>query len=88
MLPVYYDPTPLCPSEIISAKESWKMIDDDLSPCYFEKASSDLELSKLYPTCLDWFISVFYERLFDIHPVNIFRNCINMFLPHVILRYL
>ena len=71
MLPVYYDPTPLCPSEIVSARESWKLINDNLSPRYFEKTSSELEFSKLYPTCLDWFIANFYERLFDIHPVAI-----------------
>ena len=69
MLPVYYDPTPLRSSEITSAKESWKLINDNLSPFYFEKRSNDLEFLKLYPTCLDFFIATFYKRLFDIHPV-------------------
>ena len=69
MLPVYYDPTPLCSSEIISAKESWKLINDNMSPFYFEQINNDLEFQERYPTCLDWFIATFYKRLFDIHPV-------------------
>ena len=69
MMPVYYDPSPIAASDIELAKQSWVHIRDNLSQVFLDKQSIDMEFSKKYSTCIDWFVSTFFGRLFDVHPV-------------------
>ena len=69
MLPVYYDLGNLSTADVELAKMIWNHIANDTAPAYIEKiGNKDL---KKYPTCVDWFTDIFYERLFDIHPVSV-----------------
>jgi hypothetical protein len=70
MLPVYYSSDGMTAAEVAMAKVSWDNIANDTSPVYLEKLTST-SFARAYPTCTDWFLEVFYERLFDIHPVII-----------------
>ena len=69
MLPVYYTAEDLRKEEVKMAKSSWEHIANDTSPVYLDKLTSST-FAKTYPTCQDWFLDVFYERVFDIHPVR------------------
>ena len=69
MLPVYYNNTKLTPNEVELAKKSWEYISSDKAPVYLQKLENN-SFTKNYSTCVDWFIDIFYERLFDIHPVS------------------
>lgn len=69
MLPVYYLSAGMTNQEVTTAKKSWDYISNDSSPIYLSKLSSTT-FAKSYATCKDWFLEVFYERLFDIHPVS------------------
>ena len=70
MLPVYYDLGNLSTADVELAKISWQYIANDTAPVYIEKIENS-DFLKKYPTCIDWFTDIFYERLFDIHPVSI-----------------
>jgi hypothetical protein len=69
MLPVYYNPSSMTAAEVALAKESWQRVENDTSPIYLEKIKSTTFM-KAFTTCKDWFCDVFYERLFDVHPVS------------------
>ena len=69
MLPVYYTAEALTKDEVKLAKTSWEHIANDTSHVYLDKITSSTFV-KTYPTCQDWFLDVFYERVFDVHPVN------------------
>ena len=56
---------------------------DDISPIYLEKLCSTT-FAHAYPTCKDWFLDVFYERLFDIHPVSLLDDFMSAFLYKLI----
>ena len=75
MMPVYYDSTRVTKEGIESAKNSWKYIHDNLSPVFLDKKAMVEAFSNKYPTCLDWFVSIFFDRLFDIHPVSCSPFC-------------
>jgi hypothetical protein len=68
MLPVYYTTETLNKDDIKLAENSWNYVANDTSPIYIEKLTSTT-FAHAYPTCKDWFLEVFYDRLFDIHPV-------------------
>jgi hypothetical protein len=68
MLPVYYDSSTLSKEEVQAAKSSWDVIENDNSKVYKEKIKSST-FTKAFPTCKDWFSDLFYERLFDVHPL-------------------
>jgi hypothetical protein len=77
MLPVYYTAEAISKDEVLLAKESWDNIANDTSPAYLEKLTST-SFARAYPTCTDWFLDVFYDRVFDIHPV-ILNNLFHYF---------
>ena len=70
MLPVYYDIGNLSTADVELAKITWDHIAYDTAPFYVEKIENK-DFLKKYPTCIDWFTDIFYERLFDIHPVSV-----------------
>jgi hypothetical protein len=66
MLPVYYIEEPLTRTELELAKNSWKLIDENLARSYVQlKTQEGCEFS----TCSDWFCEVYFGRLFDVHPL-------------------
>lgn len=73
MFPVYYMEAELSDEELKNAEESWGMILNDTAPQYLEKRNSP---TFLYSNCIMYFYSLFYARLFDVHPVarGLFRD--------------
>jgi hemoglobin-like flavoprotein len=52
--------------DIKLAKDSWNNIIEDRSPAYVEnRGSPGFE----HTSCISWFYSIFYERLFNVHPM-------------------
>lgn len=48
------------------AKKSWNLVIEDRSPAFAEqKTNPEFE----HNTCISWFYSIFYERLFNVHPM-------------------
>ncbi len=73
MMPVYYNEEPIVQEELDIAHNSWKLILNNTSPEFLVKRKDP---SFTYPTCIMYFYSSFYDRLFDIHPLakNLFRD--------------
>ena len=68
ILPLYYNEEPLTEEELAEAQKGWDRILNDTSPEYLKKKSSDSAFADEFPSCATWFFSVFYARLFDVHP--------------------
>lgn len=69
MMPLYYTEDRLRFQDVYDARVSWDMIMKDASPQFdYER------LSLPYANCREWFEHLFYERLFDIHPVSILET--------------
>lgn len=73
MFPVYFMEGTLSDEELKVAEDTWTMILNDKAPQYLEKRNSP---SFLYANCIMYFYSLFYTRLFDVHPVakGLFRD--------------
>lgn len=68
MMPVYYTHDAIITDhEIHLAKSSWISIIEDKSLAYQQKFQEDLNFNQ--SSCISWFYSLFYDRLFDIHPL-------------------
>ena len=66
MMPVFYTEVQLTEQDVEIAKASWKMITDDTAPGFLAvKDAPGFE----YPNCIMYFFEIFYNRLFDIHPM-------------------
>mmetsp|Transcript_9930 Transcript_9930/g.10431 ORF Transcript_9930/g.10431 Transcript_9930/m.10431 type:complete len:223 (+) Transcript_9930:107-775(+) len=67
MMPVYFIPqAEVISRDINSCQDVWNLILDDRSPAYLEY----IKKANPPPTsCIVWFYSVFYERLFNVHPL-------------------
>jgi hemoglobin-like flavoprotein len=67
MMPVYYHASAEVTNRDITACQNvWNLILEDQSPSFLEyKKATD----NPPPTCIIWFYHVFYERLFNIHPL-------------------
>jgi hemoglobin-like flavoprotein len=75
MMPVYYTHNAEITSEMLAvARECWKnIIEQDRSVAFLEmKKNPTFEFSN----CAIWFYTVFYDRLFDVHPLckPLFKN--------------
>ena len=67
MMPVYYiHNAKVSHSDIEEAAASWKLITDDTST-EFERRKKNPKFTHF--SCISWFFSNFYNRLFDIHPL-------------------
>eukprot|EP00341_Mesodinium_pulex_P016249 CAMPEP_0116963160 /NCGR_PEP_ID=MMETSP0467-20121206/47735_1 /TAXON_ID=283647 /ORGANISM="Mesodinium pulex, Strain SPMC105" /LENGTH=233 /DNA_ID=CAMNT_0004651715 /DNA_START=21 /DNA_END=722 /DNA_ORIENTATION=- len=67
MMPVYYIHDGAVTKEDIEvARQSWGYIIEDKSPAFIEnKKNPDFDQS----SCISWFYGIFYERLFNVHPM-------------------
>lgn len=74
MMPVYYTHDAKITNEILeTAKQSWLMIVEDRSPAFLKmKKDPSFEMA----SGISWFYTMFYERLFDVHPMSkpLFKN--------------
>lgn len=85
MLPVYYTSVELTKLEVNLAKQSWDYMTEDIFPVYISNLST-MTFAHAFPSCKDWFSELFYERLFDVHPVSITRNLKNIYTLIFVLR--
>jgi hemoglobin-like flavoprotein len=67
MMPVYYiSDAVVTQADLDSVKVGWNMIIKDCTPPYLNmKQDPNFE----YNSCISWFYTIFYDRLFDVHPV-------------------
>jgi hemoglobin-like flavoprotein len=65
VMPLYYTTDPVTTEDLARAKKSWNLIVDDESRA-FKTAKLDPNFTEI--SCLSYFYTVFYNRLFDIHP--------------------
>ena len=64
--PVFYLDEQLTEKDVEIAKASWRMITDDTAPGFLAlKGTPGFD----YPCCVFYFFDVFYNRLFDVHPM-------------------
>ena len=73
MMPVYYSPEDINPTERKLAQDAWQLILDDKSPAFLaQRGTPGFE----YQSCVTFFYDSFYTRLFDIHPLSrqLFKN--------------
>ena len=68
MMPVYYvHNAVVTPEDVQLAKASWSLIIDDKSEEFHKKKREDPTFQ--HYSCISWFFSNFYSRLFDVHPL-------------------
>jgi hemoglobin-like flavoprotein len=67
MMPVFYiDNAEVSDEEIAMAKNTWNLVVDDKSAQFkLEKQNPEFEQS----SCISWFYTIFYDRLFNVHPM-------------------
>jgi hemoglobin-like flavoprotein len=67
MMPLYYVPNcVLTVRDVQCCKGGWNQILQDTSPEYTrQKLNHDFKFS----SCVSWFYHIFYDRLFDVHPL-------------------
>lgn len=68
MMPVYYIPkAEVTTRDITACQNVWNLIVEDKSDAFTEFKKNDP--SSAPETCIIWFYHVFYERLFNVHPL-------------------
>lgn len=70
MLPVYYSADKLTKEDVLQAKNSWDIIATSSSPCYLFNRSNKTKAEFPFESGTSWFYSVYFSRLFDIHPMS------------------
>jgi hemoglobin-like flavoprotein len=77
VLPLYFTTDPITPTDLGAARASWNLILNDGAPGYI-RMKADPNFTEI--SCLTYFYSTFYGRLFDIHPACrcLFRNSIQV----------
>lgn len=68
MYPMFFIDKPLTSDEIEGVKLSWDYIMLGTSSEFEKQTRSDPDFP--YRSCEEWFQIIFYERLFDVHPVS------------------
>jgi hemoglobin-like flavoprotein len=73
VMPMYYTREEVSPGDLVLARASWNLILSDGAPA-FVKARENPDFTEL--SCLTYFYTTFYGRLFDIHPAckSLFKN--------------
>ena len=66
MMPVFFTFDEVTKEDAILATESWKLIVDEKSD-HFNQLKLDQNFK--YTSCILYFFDVFYDRLFDVHPL-------------------
>ena len=64
--PVYYTTDAVTVEDLVASQQTWNHIINNTAPKYVEM-KSDKDFG--YVSCISWFYTVFYNRLFDVHPV-------------------
>jgi hemoglobin-like flavoprotein len=68
MMPVYFiNNAVVTPADITNATSSWDLIINDTSPQFRKNKEKDPGFTHL--SCVSWFFSNFYARLFDVNPL-------------------
>ena len=68
VMPMYYMRDAVVTDEdIANAKSSWQVIMTDISDAFHVTKTGDPNFTHF--TCISWFFSCFYSRLFDVHPL-------------------
>lgn len=67
MMPVYYmHNAEVTDQDLMLAKDTWNLIVDDKSAEY-KKMKQDPNFEQ--SSCISWFYTIFYDRLFNVHPM-------------------
>ena len=69
MLPVYYSPEKLTKDDVVQAKNAWDIISTSSSPSYLYNKANKSRAEFPFESATSWFYSVYFSRLFDVHPV-------------------
>lgn len=69
LMPSYYISTHVTSRDIKLSQASWNLILSSKSHV-FQKENNSLEFQEKYEgKCVNWFVDIFFERFFDIHPM-------------------
>lgn len=68
ILPVYYSEELISEEEVTDAQHAWDKVLNDTSPAYLKAKEDSSSFCEEHPSCVTWFFTTFYLRLFDIHP--------------------
>eukprot|EP00599_Poterioochromonas_sp_BG-1_P002297 CAMPEP_0173147262 /NCGR_PEP_ID=MMETSP1105-20130129/9031_1 /TAXON_ID=2985 /ORGANISM="Ochromonas sp., Strain BG-1" /LENGTH=250 /DNA_ID=CAMNT_0014061715 /DNA_START=34 /DNA_END=783 /DNA_ORIENTATION=+ len=78
VLPLYYTKSELVPEELADIRRIWRMIVNNQCPHFNEYQAQQLEAGGEKPPerCADYFLQLYYGRLFDVHPSSkkLFEN--------------
>jgi hemoglobin-like flavoprotein len=69
MMPVYYNDSKILSDEQAAAAFTWQMILTNTAPEFLEKRKTSQEFRMKFSTSIMYFSHVFFERLFNIHPL-------------------
>lgn len=64
--PLYYTTDAVTVEDLVACQMTWNHIINNTAPKYSEVKSSN---EFTHVSCISWFYTVFYNRLFDVHPV-------------------
>ena len=67
MMPIYYVDQEVTTDDVAHAKVGWQMIINDTAPMFVELKGTE---NFHYRSSTMMFFDLFYNRLFDIHPVR------------------
>jgi hypothetical protein len=70
MMPIYYTNQPLTEKHANSLSSTWTHIIQNSSPIFIKSKNSFSNEEFPFESTIDWFGKIFYQRLFDIHPVG------------------
>ena len=71
MMPIYYVDLEVTVEDISRAQVGWQMIIDDSAPMFVTLRGTE---GFSYQSSTMMFFDIFYNRLFDIHPVRTFSS--------------
>ncbi len=69
MMPVFYIDKEMSAEQLTLARKSWNSISTDTSRHFNALRKKPDFDSKAYPTCISYFNEMFFQRLFDVHPM-------------------
>jgi hemoglobin-like flavoprotein len=86
IMPSYYISDAVSARETKVCQKTWNFILGDTSPVFLENLSNPdfIAFQQKHGTkCLDWFVFIFFERLFDVHPTcrPLFRDTSHLKMP-------
>ncbi len=67
MMPVYFNMAEITDAELALAASSWNLILNDKSDYFTNVLRKQPDFK--YTSCISYFYDIFYQRLFDVHPM-------------------